>query len=152
MARLGNKNIFTLTLQGLYPRGNELRIDMMNAKKIKKSVRYANFHTNNAVNKYTLHVNGYTGTLTDQLRPYNGKTFSTFDLDNNSSPKNCASMLFSGWWFTNCHPSNLNGKYYSGGKMAVDYHSKNIFIYTGIHWYSNGFNGYTDSLIFTEMK
>ena len=37
----GNENIFTLTLQGLYPRGNELRIDMMNAKKMKKSVRYA---------------------------------------------------------------------------------------------------------------
>ena len=84
---LGNENIFTLTLQGLYPRGNELRIDMMNAKKIKKSVRYANFHINNAVNKYALHVNGYTGTLTDQLRPHNGIKFSTFDLDNDSIAK-----------------------------------------------------------------
>ena len=149
---LGNENIFTLTLQGLHPRGNELRIDMMNAKKIKKSVRYANFHVNNAVNKYTLHVNGYTGTLTDQLRPHNGKKFSTFDLDNDSDPKNCALMLFSGWWFTSCHYSNLNGKYYSGGKMAIDVYSKNILIFTGIHWFSNGFNGRADSLIFTEMK
>ena len=56
---LRNENIFTLTLQGLYPRGNKLRIDMMNAKKIKKSVRYSYFHINNAVNKDTLHVNGY---------------------------------------------------------------------------------------------
>ena len=32
---LGNENIFTLTLQDLYPRGNVLRIEMMNAKMIK---------------------------------------------------------------------------------------------------------------------
>ena len=32
---LGNENILTLTLQGLYLRGNELRIEMMNAKMIK---------------------------------------------------------------------------------------------------------------------
>ena len=64
--RLGNLknefwlgNIFTLTLQGLYPRGNKLRMDMMNAKKIKESVWYSYLHINNAVNKDTLHVNGY---------------------------------------------------------------------------------------------
>ena len=50
---LGNENIFTLTLQGLYSRGNELPIDMMNAKKIKKSLRYANFHITNAATKFT---------------------------------------------------------------------------------------------------
>ena len=32
---LGNENILTLTLQGLNLRGNELRIEMMNAKMIK---------------------------------------------------------------------------------------------------------------------
>ena len=45
---LGNENIFTLTLQGLYPRGNELRIDMISPRKMKKSVKYANFHVTNA--------------------------------------------------------------------------------------------------------
>lgn len=30
---LGNENIFTMSLQGLYARGNELRIDLMNLKK-----------------------------------------------------------------------------------------------------------------------
>ena len=150
---LGNENIFTLTLQGLYPRGNELRIDMMNSKKIKKSVKYADFHITNAISKYTLHVNGYTGTLADALKQHNKQKFSTFDSDNDSrSTGNCASWLFGGWWFFNCHQSNLNGKYYSGGKMAIDYLNKNILIYTGIHWHSNGFNSFTDSLIFTEMK
>ena len=49
---LQNQNIFTLTLQGLYPRGNGLRIDMMNAKKSQKSVRYANFYITNAATNY----------------------------------------------------------------------------------------------------
>ena len=149
---LGNENIFTLTLQGLYPRGNELRIDMMNAKMIKKSVKYANFLIANAATKYTLHVNGYNGTLVDALKPHNRDKFSTFDSDNDIYSKNCASVFFGGWWFNNCHQSNLNGKYYSAGKMAIDAHSKNILTSTGIHWVSNGFNWFTDSLIFTEMK
>ena len=60
----------------------------MNAKKIKKSVRYVNLHITNAAAKYTLHVNGYNDTLTDREK------FSTFDLDNDShSTKNCASRL-----------------------------------------------------------
>ena len=150
---LGNENIFTSTLQGLYPRGNELRIDMTNAKKIKNSARYANFHITNAATKYTLHVNGYTGTLTDALKYHNRQKFSTFDSDNDSdSSRNCASLLFGGWWFNACHNSHLNGKYYSGGKMSTDYEGKNVFIHTSIHWYSNGFNNRYDSLIFTEMK
>ena len=60
----------------------------MNAKKIKKSVRYVNLHITNAAAKDTLHVNGYNDTLTDREK------FSTFDLDNDShSTKNCASRL-----------------------------------------------------------
>ena len=150
---LGNENLFTLTLQGLYPRGNELRIDMMNAKKITKSVRYANFHITNAATKYTLHVNGYTGTLADALKYHNRHKFSTFDSDNDSlSTANCASTLFGGWRFKACHNNHLNGKYYSGGKMAVDIHNKNILAKSGIHWYPGGFNRVSDSLIFTEMK
>ena len=82
---LGNENLFTLTLQGLYPQGNELKIDMMNAKKIRKSVRYANFHINNAATKYTLHVNGYNGTLADAMKPLNRQKFSTFDSDNDNA-------------------------------------------------------------------
>ena len=150
---LGNEKIFTLTLQGLYPRGNELRIDMMNAKMKKKSVRYANFHITNAATKYTLHVNGYTGTLHDALKPHNRQKFSTFDSDNDGhSTVNCASWFFGGWWFFNCHENHLNGKYYSGGKMAISSYNNVVLTDSGIHWKSNGFNGGADSLIFTEMK
>ena len=49
----GNENSFALTLQGLYSRsrGKELRINMMNVKKVKKSVWHANLHINNATAK-----------------------------------------------------------------------------------------------------
>ena len=62
------RKFFTLTLQGLYLRGNELSIDMMNAKKIKKSVKHANFHITNAALKYTLNVNDDNGTLDNALK------------------------------------------------------------------------------------
>ena len=62
---LGHENIFILILQGLYPRGNELRIDMMNAKRVKKFVRYGNFRITNAAARYILHVNDFTGALAD---------------------------------------------------------------------------------------
>ena len=98
---------------------------MVNAKKIKKSVRYANFHITNAATKYTLHENGYTGTLDDALKLHNRQKFSTFDSDNDSSSMyHCASnFLVRGgggcWWFQGCYSTHLNGKYYSGGEMSI---------------------------------
>ena len=84
---------------------------------------------------------------------HNTQKYSTFDSDNDShSRTNCASQLFGGLWFKTCHDSHLNGSYYSGGKMAMDGHGKNIIAETGIHWLSTGFNGDHYSLIFTEMK
>lgn len=139
----------------MYPRGNELRIDMINDKKITKYASYQNFHITNSVTKYTLHVNGFTGTLTDALTAHNRKKFSTFDADNDDrSDSHCASVYSGGWWFAvhSCHATHLNGIYYPGGKMAVYPSSKNILPYTGVHWLSTGFNCGTDSLLFTEMK
>ena len=79
--------------------------------------------------------------------------FSTIDSENDSqSAANCAWQYFGGWWFADCYSTHLNGKYYSGGKMAFDTVSDNILIATGIHWSTTGFNGGSDSLIFVEMK
>ena len=113
---LGNKNIFTLTLQGLYLRGNELWIDILNAKKIKKYVRYANFHTTDDVTKYNLLVNGYTGTLNDEVKHHNRQKFSTFDSDNDAHfTTNCASIIFRAWWFNGFNSCQYS--LYSGDKM-----------------------------------
>ena len=125
---------------------------MMNVKKVKKSVRYGNFHITNAATKYTLHVNGFTGTLTDALKYHNRQKFSTFDSDNDNYIGHCASTHFGGWWSDDCYHTHLNGKYYTAGKIAIGMSSINILYATGIHWKSNGFNVFSDSLIFTEMK
>ena len=93
---LGKENIFTLTLQGLYLRGNELRIDMMNAKKIKKSVKHANFHITNAALKYTLNVNDDNGTLDNALKQNSRNKFSTFESETDSYQNNCASIYSEG--------------------------------------------------------
>ena len=114
---------------------------MMNTKKAKRSVRYANFHVNNAINKYTLHMNDFSCTLSDALKLHNKQKFSAFDSDNDSNSKeNCAVKYFGGWWFADSYTIYVKGKYYSGGKMAIESFSKNVLFATVIYWYSNGFN------------
>ena len=44
---LGNENTFILTSQGLYPRGNELRVELVNSKKIPKYAKFKYFYVNN---------------------------------------------------------------------------------------------------------
>lgn len=45
----------------------------------------------------------------DSLSHHNGKKFTTKDQDNGTYDKNCAVPFQSGWWFTDCFLSNLNG-------------------------------------------
>lgn len=47
---------------------------------------------------------------------HNGMFFSTFDRDNDrGSPYSCALAWLSGWWYNDCHRSNLNGEYGNTG-------------------------------------
>ena len=118
---------------------------------MKKSAIYANFHITNAAAKYALLVNGYTGTLKDALKHHTRQKFSTFDVDSDNITRfNCASLLFGGWWFNIAMLVILMGSITI--KMAFDIYSKNILAHSGIHWYSNEFNGDSYSLIFTEIK
>ena len=151
---LGNENIFTMGLQGLYPRGNELRIEMTNNKNVKRYAKYGNFNIGNAATKYMLHISGFTGTVSfDGLSHHNAKMFSTYDNDNVKSGINEA-MNFSGawWFFYDGYHSHLNGLYYPAGKMSPNRQGTNIPEWTGIHWHLATFNTGKDSLTFTEMK
>ena len=90
---LGLDNIFTISLQGVYPRGNELRIDMKNLNRIYKHAKCKGFEIANENRQYLLH----SGTATDELKTNNGQRFTTFDNDNDvHSTVNCGDAYKSG--------------------------------------------------------
>jgi len=75
----------------------------------------------------------------DSLRNHVSAKFSTRDQDNDVSIQDCARFYKAGWWFHDCHDSNLNSLYRPR-------YSKNF----GIEWKT--FRGLHYSLRFTEMK
>lgn len=42
---------------------------------------------------------------------HNGRSFSTFDKDNDSAITNCALSYKGAFWYKNCHRVNLMGRY-----------------------------------------
>ena len=97
---LGNENIFTICCQGLSPKGNELRIDMINKQNVKKYTKCDYFNIGNIVTRYQLSIKGFTGTVfPDALHFHNRKKFSTYGNDNDEENGNCARKFFAGWWF-----------------------------------------------------
>lgn len=99
-----------------------------------KFSRYANFNVGSSLNDYMLTVSNYneSSTAGDSLSSHSGARFSTADRDNdNHRSKNCAQENKSGWWFYNCHDSNLNGVWKDGGRIASDPDAKD-----GIVWQS----------------
>ncbi|KAF6024569.1 ANGPTL1 [Bugula neritina] len=80
---------------------------------------YSNFVVNAESDYYRLLVSGYYGNADDALaggtgQSLSGQNFSTYDADRDSSINNCASSHKGGWWYNDCHHSNLNGEYCSG--------------------------------------
>ena len=67
--------------------------------------------------------------------------FSTYDVDNDLWPGNCAQIHYGGWWFRMCFFAHLNGKYLGG------VHNREWF---GIVW--RDFKGGYYSYKVTEMK
>ena len=145
---LGNDNIFTLTLQGLPSKGNELRIDMVNWKGVHQYALYKKFQVGNQDTRYMMHVSQHSGTATNirSFEFHNGMKFSTFDSDNDLyAGGNCGREYKSGWWFESCFYNNLNGVYRPGGQVTGRA--------SGIHWSrDSSFNSHEDSLLYTEMK
>lgn len=68
--------------------------------------------------------------------------FSTKDNDNDiQAGASCAVKYKAGWWYSECHWSNLNGLYHGGPHDSFA---------DGINWYT--FRGHNYSLKRTEMK
>ena len=83
--------------------------------------RFSNFFIENEDAGYTLRIGECdpASTAGDSLASHNGMRFSTKDNDRDSlRTVNCAEVTKGGWWYKNCHDSNLNGLYYKNGKLA----------------------------------
>ena len=134
---LGNDQIHRLTAA----RPSSLRVDLEDWNGVRVYAKYGRFNISDEQAQYRLEVGSYSGTAGDSLiEGHNNMAFTTKDRDNDRrSSHNCAMSYTGAWWFNNCHPSNLNGKYL-GEKLD----------WKGIVWHR--FKGNNLSLKFTEMK
>uniref|UniRef100_H2Y7W9 Fibrinogen C-terminal domain-containing protein n=1 Tax=Ciona savignyi TaxID=51511 RepID=H2Y7W9_CIOSA len=133
---LGNENLHFLTGSG----NCELRIELEDCANLTKFAKYSSFSIGSAWEKYTLKVSGYSGNAGDSLSHHNGRPFSTKDVDNDSSSRNCAVANHGAWWYTYCYYSNLNGKYLKCQTTTN----------RAASWYT--FHGVQYSMKFIEMK
>ncbi|XP_059193597.1 fibrinogen C domain-containing protein 1 [Centropristis striata] len=139
---LGLQRIYSMTRSG----GFELRIDLADFDNGTAFAHYGDFSVGrDSVNPdedgYPLTVDQYSGTAGDSLLKHSGMQFTTKDRDQDQSENNCAAYYQGAWWYRNCHTSNLNGQYLSGGHASYA---------DGVEWSS--WTGWQYSLRFTEMK
>ena len=75
------------------------------------------------------------GTAGDSLAWHNTMPFSTKDRENDQDDeRNCAMSFKGGWWYKDCHRSNLNGLYHHG-QHSSDGDGVNWWDWKG-HYYS----------------
>ena len=123
----------------------QLRVDLQDFEGNSRYAQYSSFSVGDSASKYTLSVSGYSGTAGDSLTTgdhvHNGQQFSTRDQDNDIYGGNCAQEFKGGWWYADCHVSNLNALYLDGPHASFA---------DGVNWRT--WKGYNYSLKFTEMK
>ncbi|KAJ8024681.1 Microfibril-associated glycoprotein 4 [Holothuria leucospilota] len=111
---LGNDMIHRITMQGTY----ELQIELEDFQDHKLKALYFPFGISDEETNFTLGLGvmeSGASVVGDSLSGHNGQPFSTWDRDNDAWPAgNCAMEYSGGWWFRNCHKSNLNGIYHLG--------------------------------------
>ncbi|XP_025969636.2 tenascin isoform X4 [Dromaius novaehollandiae] len=130
---IGLENLHKITAQGQY----ELRVDLRDRGETAYAV-YDRFSVGDAKSRYRLKVDGYSGTAGDSMTYHNGRSFSTFDKDNDSAITNCALSYKGAFWYKNCHRVNLMGRY------GDNSHSQ------GVNWFH--WKGHEYSIQFAEMK
>ncbi|CAH1224798.1 FCN1 [Branchiostoma lanceolatum] len=106
---LGNENIHLLTQQKSYT----LRIDMSDWEGESRFAVYSTFRVSGESDGYRLSISGFTGDAGDSMGGNNGQQFSTVDRDNDVVSSGHCSQLRgqTGWWFSTCGVSFLNGRY-----------------------------------------
>ena len=105
---MGNQYIHQMTRDGKY----RLRVDLMDWEGEKRYAEYQEFFVRSEDDKFSLFINGYSGSAGDSLQYHNGSMFSTIDKDNDKSTHtHCARHYKAGWWHNNCHQAQLTGEY-----------------------------------------
>ncbi|XP_068105895.1 ficolin-1-like [Hyperolius riggenbachi] len=133
---LGNDNLHLLTSSGTW----ELRIDLGAFDNIKHFAKYASFQVLGEAEKYKLLLGAFTeGNAGNSMDVHTDVAFAT--KENDSTASKCATLYKGGWWYNNCHHSNLNGLYLQGQHESYA---------DGINWSSG--KGYHYSYKTTEMK
>ncbi|XP_023963249.2 tenascin isoform X6 [Chrysemys picta bellii] len=130
---IGLENLHKITSQGQY----ELRVDLRDKGETAYAL-YDRFSVGDSKTRYRLKVDGYSGTAGDSMTYHNGRSFSTFDKDNDAAITNCALSYKGAFWYKNCHRVNLMGRY------GDNSHSQ------GINWFH--WKGHEYSIQFAEMK
>ncbi|XP_045597186.1 fibrinogen C domain-containing protein 1 isoform X2 [Procambarus clarkii] len=98
---LGNENLHTMT----YNRAYTLRMDFRLTDGTDKWGEWPEFVVDDEAALYRLTASKYNAlsTIDHCLAVHTGKSFSTFDYDNDHTPaKNCAEESKGGWWYYNC--------------------------------------------------
>ncbi|KAH3751638.1 techylectin-5B-like [Dreissena polymorpha] len=140
---LGNEYIYHMTKY----QARQLRIDMETFDGKKRYAMYNEFGVSSEEGKYRLKADVYSGDAGDAFNysamKHNGQMFSTYDADNDISSSSCCSCSYkSGWWFSDCLYSNLNGMYYYKHEIVPDAR--------GITWYTLSTS--RSVMKFAEMK
>lgn len=104
---IGNEAIHHLTKSS----PQKLRVDLQRFSGEKGFAEYTKFAVGDENSKYKLTVSGYSGNIGDKLSYHNQMMFSTKNHDNDAYGGSCAQLYHGGWWYNNCHFTNLNGMY-----------------------------------------
>jgi len=103
---LGNELLSYLTLNGRY----KLKFDLQSRSSNNwYYAEYSTFIVLSEADKYTLQVAGYWGNAgSDSFANQNGMMFTTYDLDNDRHPQNCAVRHGGGFWYRTCATCEVN--------------------------------------------
>lgn len=135
---LGNEHIHALTTKGTW----ELRVDLVDFTDSRQFAHYRSFKMSSETEGYKLLLGDFVGgDAGDSLTAQQGQKFSTRDRDNDVSASNCAQTYHGAWWYSDCHSSNLNGRYLRGAHESYA---------NGINWQKG--KGYYYSYKVSEMK
>ncbi|KAM3825757.1 ficolin-1-like isoform 1-T1 [Vipera latastei] len=135
---LGNDHLHRLTSLGK----NELHVDLMDFDNQYSFAKYGSFRVAAEHDQYRLTVGTFLeGSADDSLFIHNNMPFSTRDKQQDPQRLNCAETYKGGWWYNDCHFTNLNGKYWLGEHDSYA---------DGINWRTG--RGFHYSYKLTEMK